>query len=93
MTTARTPESYKQAIADLDAILKDLDGSDVDVDGLEVKVKQATDLLRFCKAKLDATELRVQTLIAALDAEDQGGSSGDGLPADGADGVERERTE
>jgi len=69
VTGTRSPETYKQAIGDLDAILKELDGDDLDVDGLEVKVKRATELLRFCKAKLDDTELKVKTLIASLDAE------------------------
>jgi len=68
--TARTPESYKKALAELDAILKELEAEDIDVDGLEGKVEKAAGLLKFCKERLDLTELKVKTIIGSLDESD-----------------------
>jgi exodeoxyribonuclease VII small subunit len=76
MTAAtRTPEGYKKALAELDAILKELEAEEVDVDGLESKVEKAAGLLKFCKERLDATELKVKAIIGTL-AESEGESPG-----------------
>lgn len=70
-TTAatRTPESYKKALEELDGILQELESDDVDVDGLEAKVEKAATLLKYCKAKLSATELKVKKIIGSLGEE------------------------
>lgn len=87
----RTPETYKQALGDLDLLLRDLEADDIDVDGLEAKVESAAVLLKFCKARLDATELKVKTIIASLD-DDSGEPSASGaeiqagvIPQEGSD--------
>jgi len=67
---ARTPESYRKAIDELDGLLEELEAEDVDVDGLEAKVEKAAVLLKYCKAKLSATELKVKKIIGQL-AEDE----------------------
>jgi exodeoxyribonuclease VII small subunit len=67
---SRNPESYKKALAELDGILAELEADDVDVDGLGAKIAKAASLLAFCRARLDATELQVKKIVAALEDED-----------------------
>ncbi len=64
--TARTPESYKKALAELDGLLQELESEDIDVDGLEAKVEKAATLLKYCKARLSDTEAKVKKVISSL---------------------------
>lgn len=81
MTAAtRTPETYKKALAELDGLLEELESDDLDVDGLEAKVEKAAALLKFCKARLTATELKVKKIIGSL-GEDAEAAETDGTGA------------
>ncbi len=58
--------SYDEAYAELQAIMSDLQADEVSVDELSAKVKRASELLKFCHAKLRDTELEVSELIKDL---------------------------
>lgn len=63
------PESYKQALGELDALLKELEGDRVDIDGLVQRVERGAFLLKHCQAKLSQTEVRIKEILASLDEE------------------------
>ncbi|MAT05468.1 MAG: exodeoxyribonuclease VII small subunit [Acidimicrobiaceae bacterium] len=61
---------YADALGELDTILRELEGSDVDVDRLADRVARAADLIAVCRDRIDAARLRIDTVIADLDADD-----------------------
>lgn len=69
---------YGEALTELDDILRELEGSDVDVDRLADRVARAADLIAHCRQRIDHARLRIDEVIADLDASD----ADDGPPAD-----------
>ena len=67
-----TPDQpgYAQALDELDAILRELEGTDVDVDRLADRVARATELIAVCRQRIGAARLRIDEVIADLDAAD-----------------------
>ncbi|MCD7972759.1 MAG: exodeoxyribonuclease VII small subunit [Candidatus Azobacteroides sp.] len=61
---AKNQVSYKEAIKQLENILADIEGDNLDVDELSEKVKVATQLLKLCKEKLYNTEKDIQEIIS-----------------------------
>lgn len=66
-TPATEPTGYAEALSELDAILRELEGSDVDVDRLADRVARAADLISLCRARIDTAKLRIDEVIADLD--------------------------
>ena len=58
---------YAEALDELDAILRELEGSDVDVDRLADRVARATALIAICRQRIGAAKLRIDEVIADLD--------------------------
>ena len=54
---------YREAIAQLDEIIAAIENEDVDVDELSERLKEAVDLIRVCKAKIDKAELEVKQIV------------------------------
>lgn len=71
-----TPDGYATAIAELESILDELEGDELDVDVLSTRVARAAELIRFCRGRIDAAELEVEHIVADLDtpspASDEG---------------------
>lgn len=63
---AKNENSYDEAFAELQAIMSELQADDISVDNLSAKVKRASELLKFCHAKLRDTENEVSELIKDL---------------------------
>lgn len=61
---------YAQALDELDIILRELEGSDVDVDRLADRVTRAAELIALCRARISDARLRIDDVIADLDAPD-----------------------
>jgi exodeoxyribonuclease VII small subunit len=59
---------YAAALAELDGILRELEGSDVDVDHLAERVARASELIQLCRAKISAAQMRIEQVTADLDA-------------------------
>ena len=59
---------YANALAELDSILRELEGSDVDVDHLADRVARASELITLCRSKISAAQLRIEQVTADLDA-------------------------
>jgi exodeoxyribonuclease VII small subunit len=60
---------YAAAMAELDAILRALEDDDLDVDLLAARVARAAELLRWCRTRISATKMQVETIVADLDAD------------------------
>jgi exodeoxyribonuclease VII small subunit len=63
------PESpgYAAALDELDQILRELEGTDVDVDRLAERVARASELIAVCRQRIGAAKLRIDQVIADLD--------------------------
>lgn len=67
MTDSTTP-GYADALRELDAILRELEGSDVDVDRLAERVARASTLITICRDKISTADLQIRQVTADLDA-------------------------
>lgn len=65
---AEDTPGYAAALAELDSILRELEGSDVDVDHLADRVARASDLITLCREKILAAQLKIEKVTADLDA-------------------------
>lgn len=65
--TAPDSTGYADAVAELDRILAELDGDDVDIDTLADRVERAAELIALCRTRLDQARLRVSEIVAGLD--------------------------
>ena len=57
---------YTKAIQRLEEIIAKIEGEDIDVDELSVQVKEAVDLIKLCKTKIDKAELEVKHVVEDL---------------------------
>ena len=61
---------YADALAELDQILRELEGSDVDVDRLATRVARAAELITLCRDRISNARLQIDDVVARLgDAE------------------------
>jgi exodeoxyribonuclease VII small subunit len=58
---------YVAALAELDAIVRELEGADVDVDHLAERVARAADLVALCRSRIAAARLQIDQVVARLD--------------------------
>lgn len=56
-------KSYKEAVAELEGILRQMQSPDCDIDKLSAYTSRALTLLKFCKEKLIKTEAEVQKTL------------------------------
>lgn len=59
---------YAAAVDELDTILRELEGADVDVDRLADRVARAAALIALCRDRIDRARLQIDEVIADLDA-------------------------
>jgi exodeoxyribonuclease VII small subunit len=67
--------SYVEALAELERILDELDGDEVDVDVLGARVKRAAELLRLCRDRISGARFEVEQVVAELEAEVDAGTT------------------
>lgn len=72
-----TEISYVDALAELERILDELDGDEVDVDVLGARVKRAAELLRLCRDRIAGARFEVEQVVAELEAEVEAGAPED----------------
>jgi exodeoxyribonuclease VII small subunit len=65
---AASPPGYAAALDELDAILRELEGGDVDVDRLADRVARASELIAVCRQRIGDARLRIDEVIADLDS-------------------------
>jgi exodeoxyribonuclease VII small subunit len=61
--------TYTQAIAELEAIVSEIENASIGVDELSEKVKRAAELIRFCRNKLTSTEKEVNSILKSIEDE------------------------
>lgn len=60
---------YKDAMARLEVILRQIDSTDVGIDELSGLVEEAAELLKVCRGILQDTSKNVENALASLDQE------------------------
>lgn len=63
--------TYESAYKELKEIMDSLESESTKIDEIEIKLKRATELLDFCKSKLNDVEVNVDELLKRLDAMDE----------------------
>lgn len=63
--TKKNP-TYKEAVEEIELILKEIENEDTDVDHLAEKVKRAYSLLKICREKLYKTEEEVENIMKEM---------------------------
>ncbi len=61
---------YADALAELDLILRELEGTDVDVDRLATRVARAAELITLCRDRISHARLQIDDVVAQLDGTD-----------------------
>lgn len=69
-TATGEPKGYAEAMAELEAILRELDSAGVDVDVLATKVQRASFLVEWCTSRITAAQATIDELVAALPEDD-----------------------
>ena len=59
---------YADAVAELEEILEQLDGDEIDVDHLAAQVRRASELITLCRSRLSSARMEVTRIVADLDA-------------------------
>ena len=82
MTPDTTDElGYADALEELEAILASLADDDIDVDVLATRVSRAAELIRVCRARVDAARMEVTEIVDGFDEqsphEDETAAPGD----------------
>ncbi|MDE2027513.1 MAG: exodeoxyribonuclease VII small subunit [Candidatus Omnitrophica bacterium] len=54
---------YSKAVERLDEIIGQIEGDEIDVDELSLRVKEAVNLIKLCKAKIDKAELEIKQVV------------------------------
>lgn len=70
-TSTDEPKGYAEAMAELEAILREIDSNSVDVDVLSTKVQRASYLVDWCTERITAAQLTIDELVASFEDDDQ----------------------
>ena len=63
--------TYREAIGELETILRALETDAVDVDDLTTRVERSAELIRLCRHKLRHAEASLDRVFDTLDEEDE----------------------
>lgn len=69
MEIATTPVnelSYRDAVNELDAILREMQSDNCDIDKLSAMTRRATELISECRNRLTATDEELRNILASL---------------------------
>lgn len=69
---------YADAMAELEQILRDLEGDDLDVDMLASRVERASFLIGLCRQRIGDARVQVERVVANLDSDGEADPSGTG---------------
>ncbi len=58
--------SYNEAVAELEQILRTMQGDQCDIDRLASLTRRATELIAECRARLTATDEELRTILAGM---------------------------
>ena len=61
--------TFQKATQELDAILKKLDGDGVNIDSLTIDLQRASELIEWCRGRLETTRHEVERIVTDLDKD------------------------
>lgn len=64
---------FGEAMAELEEILRRIEGEEVDIDELAEELRKASQLLELCRGKIRKAELEVSQIVQSID----GGADGE----------------
>jgi exodeoxyribonuclease VII small subunit len=68
---SNTSMTYTEAVAAIEEILQQIETGEMDIDELAEKVKQASELLKFCKSKLFQTEKEIEKILKEMEGSEE----------------------
>ena len=71
MSPTPSEPGYSDALAELELILAELEGDDLDVDVLADRVQRAAELLTLCRARIARAQEDVDRIVTDLEAFDR----------------------
>jgi len=66
MNMAKKEFSFNDAVSEIEEILQNIEGGELDVDKLSVEVKRASELIKQCQKKLKTTEDEINSIFRDL---------------------------
>lgn len=64
---AKKEQTYGEAMKELQDIMSRIENEDLDVDILLEEVKKAANLIKFCKDKLQKTNVEIQKILDKIE--------------------------
>lgn len=61
---AKKKETYSQAMARLETIVRQVDSNELEVDDLVEKIKEANEIIAFCSEKLKKADMEIEKMLA-----------------------------
>lgn len=71
MSEKKEEIGFEEAMKQLAAILEKLEGDESDLDKLTARVKEASELVKLCKERIQKTEMEVTRILEELPEEDE----------------------
>ena len=65
--TTKKGQTYKEAIAEIEEILQQIENDEPDVDQLSEKVKRLSLLVSWCREKLHNTEEEIEKILKEIE--------------------------
>ena len=59
--------TFQAAMEELELILQKLDSDEVNIDSLTVDLQRASELIEWCRSRLETTRVDVERIVADLD--------------------------
>jgi len=63
---AKKDFSFNEAVTEIEDILQNIEGGELDVDKLSAEVKRASELIKQCQKKLKSTEDEINSIFRDL---------------------------
>lgn len=83
--------TFGEAMEELEAILRRIEGEEVDVDGLAEELRRAAQLLELARGKLRRAEVEVTQIVQGLsDEEGSGRGAGERRAGEGRDDTDED---
>ena len=61
---AKKKETYSQAMARLETIVRQVDSNELEIDELVEKIKEANEIIAFCSEKLKKADDEIEKLLS-----------------------------
>jgi exodeoxyribonuclease VII small subunit len=68
---------YAEAMAELERILEELEGDEIDVDELSTRVSRASELIGLCRSRLLHSKAEIEEVVAGLEALESSSEAGE----------------